>query len=181
MNTKFILLSRVGLVLLATATSCAAQGVIVWSGPTTGFNHPSEVGTSVWDPLTPGVWLTRDLTQGLVNAKTEADYTHFFSPQGTEWAYGALAEYSSLTYTDWENWNGQHPPTMVGQPAVVHLMTENIYLSLTFTSWGGTGGSFSYTRSTPSPVPEPSTFALFGLAALFLRSAIHREVKAGSA
>jgi hypothetical protein len=154
------------LFLMATGFSGWAQGVIIWDGPIITFNHPDGVGTSVQDQLTPGVSLTRDLSQGLFNIAAEGAYTHFSSPEDTAWAYGSLADYSSLSYVNWEQWNGRHPPGMVGQPAVVHLISENIYLSLTFTSWGGPGGSYSYDRSTPSAVPEPSVRALAGLSGL---------------
>ena len=48
---------------------------------------------------------------------------------------------------------------MVGQDAVVHLVTDDIYLSIRFTSWP-TGhqtppGGFSYVRST-APISPPS-------------------------
>ncbi|HXI69372.1 MAG TPA: PEP-CTERM sorting domain-containing protein [Verrucomicrobiae bacterium] len=151
--------------MMLTGLPVWSQGVIIWNGPVISFDHPADVGTSVQDQLTPGVWLTRDLTQGLINAFTETAYTHVFSPQDTEWAFGSLADYASLGYANWETWNGGKPAfNIVGQPAVVHLISENIYLSLTFTSWGGLGGAFSYDRSTPSAVPEPSVWALSGLA-----------------
>jgi hypothetical protein len=38
---------------------------------------------------------------------------------------------------------------LVGNPMVVHLTNEDIYLSLTFTAWPSGGGFFAYTRSTP--------------------------------
>jgi hypothetical protein len=56
-------------------------------------------------------------------------------------------------------------------PGVVHLISDDIYLDINFTSWtqGGdvNGGGFSYTRSTPgaSPVPEPATATLLVLGA----------------
>jgi hypothetical protein len=153
--------------LFATGLSGWSQGVIIWDGPSISFNHANNAGVNVQDSLTPGVSLTRDITQGLINAATETAYTHNFSPQDTEWAYGSLTDYASLGFTTWEQWNGAKPPTMVGQPAVVHLISENIYLSLTFTAWNvGPGGGFSYDRSTPSAVPEPSVRALGGLAGL---------------
>src|SRR5882757_3488527 len=167
MNTILNPLRLIVLFLITTGLSSWAQGVIIWDGPTINFTHTNNAGTSVQDQLTPSVWLTRDLTQGLINSATETAYTHVFSPQDTEWAYGALADYASLGYADWETWNGGKPAfNIVGQPAVVHLISENIYLSLTFTSWGGPGGAFSYDRSTPSAVPEPSVWALGGLAGL---------------
>lgn len=41
---------------------------------------------------------------------------------------------------------------MVNQPIVLHIMPDNIYLQLTFTLWagGGSGGNFTYTRTTQS-------------------------------
>lgn len=152
--------------LLTTGLSVWSQGVIIWDGPITNFNHPDGVGTSVQDHLTPAVWLTRNASQGLFNVATEGAYTHFFSPQDTAWAYGSLTDYASLGYAPWETWNGHRPPSMVGQPAVVHLISDNIYLSLTFTSWGGVGGAYTYDRSTPSAVPEPSVLALCGWSGL---------------
>ena len=48
---------------------------------------------------------------------------------------------------------------IAGVDAVVHLITEDIYIDIRFLSWttgngqGGTGGGgFSYMRSTPAPV-----------------------------
>lgn len=154
-----------------------SQGAIVWDGPVVNFNHPNGVGTSVQDQLTPGVWLTRDTSQGLINAFTETAYTHKVSPQDTEWAFGSLPDYATLGYTDWESWSGKKPLfNIVGQPAVVHLISENIYLSLTFTSWGSSGGAYSYNRSTPSTsVPEPSVWALGGLSSLVVLAARTRS------
>jgi hypothetical protein len=167
MNAIFNPLRLAIFILLATGLAGWSQGVIIWNGPITSFNHPDGVGTSVQDQLTPGVWLTRDTSQGLLNAASEAAYTHGFSPQDTEWAYGLLTDYASLGYANWETWNGHRPPSMVRQPAVVHLISENIYLSLTFTAWtAGPGGGFSYDRSTPSAVPEPSVWALCSLSGL---------------
>ena len=67
-------------------------------------------------------------------------------------------------------------PNIVGRDAVVHLITEDIYLDLKFTSWNGghtsPGGGFSYVRST-APVPEPGSFALLSVGALIFSS--HRR------
>jgi hypothetical protein len=51
---------------------------------------------------------------------------------------------------------------MVGQDAVLHLISENIYLSIKFTSWtsGANGGGFSYERSTPPVVATPAAASL---------------------
>ena len=155
-------------ILVASGWAGWAQvDVTVWDGPIITFTQQPGAGTSVRDQLTSGVVLTRDFSQGLFNVATEAAYTKFFSPQDTAWAFGSLENYDSLTYSSWQAWNGSNPPGMVGQPAVVHLISENIYLSLTFNSWGmRSPGGFSYNRSTPSAVPEPSVRALCGLSGL---------------
>ena len=179
MESIFNPLRFVIFLLMTAGWSGWSQGVIVWSGPVISFSHPNGVGTSVQDRLTPGVWLTRDLTQGLINSVTEAAYTHNFSPADTAWAYGSLTDYATLGFANWETWNGAKPlNTMIGQPAVVHLISENIYLSLTFTSWGGpgAGGSYSYERSTPLTVPEPAVWALGGLSGWCALAAVaHRK------
>jgi hypothetical protein len=75
------------------------------------------------------------------------------SPSNTEWAYGVLSNYVSLSYTNWLAWlNGQSPTNLVGKHTVLHLISDNIYLSVQFTNWvpGGSGG-FAYQRSTPNP------------------------------
>jgi hypothetical protein len=105
----------------------------------------------------------------LFNAKTEATYTHDLSPAGTEWAYGTTANFETLSYKDWETWTGGAgggPPSTVGKDAVLHLIKENIYIDIKFSSWGGTGGQLTYTRST-APLTAIQSWRLqyFGTAA----------------
>src|SRR5205823_5594899 len=137
-----------------------ATGATVWTGATTTFTKlPGSVPTDPanQDRMTSQVWLTRGAIQGLYNAKSESGFTHFFSPAGTEWANGSLADYASLTYHDWNTWaktvNGG-PPGTVGLNAVVHLIADDIYLSIKFNSWDS-GGGFSYSRSTPGTILPP--------------------------
>lgn len=143
---------------------------VVWTGPMTSYSQPSPDPTQPanQDRLTPDVWITRGLSEGIFNAVTETSYTHFFSPEDTEWADGTTATYSSLSYTNWEAWakviHGG-PPNTIGVNAVVHLISENIYLDLTFTSWGeSSSGGFSYVRSTPAPsvsITNPANGTVF--------------------
>jgi hypothetical protein len=92
-------------------------------------------------------------------------YTHRSSPAGTEWAYGDLANYATLTYTSWEDMFGGSlgggPHSTINRPSVVHLINDDIYLSVTMTNWGGSLGGFSYLRSTPHgtvfPIPVQIT------------------------
>src|SRR5437867_2232853 len=66
----------------------------LWTGPNITFTKPNNTDWHLaanQDRITFDVWLTRDITQGLFNAATESSYTHFSSPQNTEWSYGTLA------------------------------------------------------------------------------------------
>jgi Bacterial Ig domain len=115
------------------------------------------------DRLTPNVWITRALQEGIYNAKTETGFTHFLSPADMEWADGTTANYSSLSYTDWDTWaKNIHggPPNTVGVNAVMHLISDNIYLDAKFTSWAVSGGGFSWQRSTPATADVPPTVAI---------------------
>jgi len=147
---RWMILFSIG-VLMATSAGAA----VIWNGPTITFNQAS--GSGAIDRLTPDVGLTRGSTQGLFNAVTEAGYAHLSSPAGTAWAYGELTNYASLTYTDWEDLFGGNagggPPATLERDTVVHLVSDDIYLSIQLTSWGGSSGGFSYVRSTAAFSP----------------------------
>ena len=126
----------------------------VWNGPLIVYRQPTADPTQVsnQDRLTPDVWLTRAASKGLFNAFYETNATTL-SPTNTEWSFGTLDNYATLNYTNWLAWlNGSSPTTLVGKQTVLHLISDNIYLSVQFTNWaaGGSGG-FAYQRSTPSP------------------------------
>ena len=128
----------------------------MWTGSLFTYNQPAPNPKQATnqDRLTPDVWLTRAASKGLFNAFYETNATTF-SPTNTEWAFGSLSGYASLTYTNWLGLlNGASPTTLVGQPMVLHLISDDIYLSINFTFWaaGGSGG-FTYDRSTPTPPP----------------------------
>jgi hypothetical protein len=152
-----------GAVLAAVAVVVSStQAATIWTGPTITYSQPGSDPTQPanQDRLTPNVWLTRGLSQGLFNARTETVFTHFLSPADTEWADGTTANYSSLSYTDWNTWaKVMHagPPSTVGVNAVLHLKSEDIYLDIKFTFWGGSAGRFAYQRSTPATgLPSPT-------------------------
>ncbi len=88
----------------------------------------------------------------MYNIAQESTYTDFVSPVDTEWAFGTTANLSNLTFDSWENTHGSDPLGTIGQSMVLHLITDDIYIDITFDSWsagrsGGQGG-FSYTRTT---------------------------------
>ena len=121
-------------VLWFTAAS-PARAAIVWDGPLIAYTRPAPDPTqaSNQDRITPDVWLTRANSKGLFNAFDETNATTF-SPTNTEWAFGAITNYASLSYTNWlALLDGQSPVTLIGQPLVVHLTADDIYLSLEIT------------------------------------------------
>src|SRR6267143_26747 len=157
-------------VLLLLAIS--AHAATVWNGPTISFaksNYANPLLAQNQDRLTANVWITRGSSRGLFNAKTESSFTHYLSPAGTEWANGSLENYATLSYTNWNYWAkgvNPNPYATVGVQAVLHLIPDDIYLSVQFTSWTGGapgggpsyGGGFSYLRSTPVGQPTNITW-----------------------
>lgn len=152
----------------------------VWSGLTFRFSKSDAADPTLpenQDRITSNVWITRRATfQGLVNAKTECGlsdctYMHNFSPADTAWATAgmpantgktiAATNWQNLSFTNWEVAYGNHVGGNILTPtyrdAVVHLITDNIYLDLRFTDWTGSGGGgFAYQRATAFAPPMPS-------------------------
>ena len=136
----------------------------IWSGAKTTFtkaNYADWTLEANQDRITSNVWITRQNNQGIFNINTESIYAHFSSPQATEWATGTTANYSNYTYQAWEDWEYTlgATPNIVGVNAVLHLIIENIYIDIKFTSWtsGSAGGGFSYERSTDPNLPVELT------------------------
>lgn len=167
---------------LGLAVQLAAQ--TFWTGPPITVTKPDGADWALeahQDRITSNVWLTRGHTEGLFNIAVEPHYDRAtgLSPLDTEWAFAGLngnpavgveaANHASLTFASWVVSVGGAPPGSVGRAAVLHLITDDIYINLTFNSWSvglaGGGGGFSYTRST---VPEPAAagFLLAGLCAV---------------
>jgi len=124
----------------------------VWTGCEVFFEKADWADWTLpgnYDPITDRVHITRQDNQGLINLAQEDSYTHIFSPADTEWATGSALDWMYLDFQPWEVWHGFEPPSVVGVDAVVHLISENIYLDIRIESWtsGGAGGGFSYTRA----------------------------------
>jgi len=152
-STRRLLLRGLALALSWTLVFYA-DAATVWNGPAITYSQPASDPTQATnqDRITAHVWLTRAASGGLFNAATETAATAD-SPADTEWAFGTLGNYASLSYTNWLAWlNGQSPVTLVGQQVLAHLISEDIYIAIQFTLWGSHGaGGFGYQRSTPPP------------------------------
>ena len=126
----------------------------IWSGRTFYFEKPDSADWTLpefQDCISPRVRITREHTQGIFNIAQEDEYDDPFSPIDTEWATGDAVDWASLDFEPWLAWHGAYPPGTVGVDAVVHLISEDIYVDIRFESWseGGTGGGFAYSRAIP--------------------------------
>jgi len=161
-NTELLSLARAlrGTVLtLMLVAVPLAEAATLWTGPTMGFNQ----ATNSTDVLIPGqVSLTRGFNRWLYNPLGGDVGPVSGTPSNTEWAFGSLANFNTLTYRSFT----QHRALAGGdmssyltpnKPMVVHLISQDIYLSVTFTAWPHGGGPFAYVRSTPAPsLPTPT-------------------------
>jgi hypothetical protein len=150
--------------LLAVIAAGPATAAQVWSGRTFAFAKAAFADYTLaenQDRITPTVWITRASLQGLFNAKTETAYTGDLSPADTEWATGDAANHGNLAFLPWEVWANRDPPATVGVNAVVHLISDDLYIDIVFTSWGqglAGGGAFSYRRAVdPGVTPAQGT------------------------
>jgi photosystem II stability/assembly factor-like uncharacterized protein len=129
----------------------------IWTGNPLTFTKAAYANTNLeanQDRLTDNVWLTRGSNQGLFNIAQQGSYSNP-GPLDTEWAYGTTADIDSLTFQSWLDWHGRNPPSAVGRDAVLHLIEDDIYIDIKILSWQeGTGGAFSYIRSTGVPGPS---------------------------
>jgi hypothetical protein len=134
---------------------------IIWTGPTTNFAQTDATSPPQADVLVPGkVSLTRNFSKGLYNTNVDAFAAPGLpTPSDTEWSFGALSDYATLTYQDFDSLRDQDLNSLLinGGPMVCHLINEDIYLSVQFTQWGKGGGLIAYTRSTPAVVAPPPT------------------------
>ena len=131
-------------------SSLIAQSI--WSGPMIEFEKEDNADpTNAFnqDSISPSVAITRGNEGEIYNAFLENEAEKGISPLGTEWAVGNLSEIESLTFSSFRT-AVVKPKFSVGQKLVLHVITENIYLSVEFTSWtqGKSGGGFKYKRST---------------------------------
>ena len=126
-------------------------GYEIWTGPDMEFIK--ESGADPTDPLhqdqiTASVSITRGDKGEIYNAVSETKSEKGISPKGTEWAVGETSNISNLTFKTYRNAVGS-PQQAVGKKLVLHIIEEDIYLSVEIKSWeSGRLGGFSYIRST---------------------------------
>ena len=124
----------------------------IWQGANITFTKaagadPTQEANQ--DRITDKVWITRDSGGGQIfNAKTETSANIDVSPAGTQWALGTLNDIDNLVFKPFRDAVGS-PKEVAGKDLVLHLIEDNIYISVKFTSWSTqkTGG-FAYERST---------------------------------
>lgn len=124
----------------------------IWDGPTITFTKADEADPTVeanQDRITDNVWITRGNNGGQIfNIKSENTSDKSASPADTEWALGTTADISSLDFKPFRA-AVDKPQDVVGKDLVLHLITDDVYINVKFTSWTSSrGGGFSYERST---------------------------------
>ena len=124
----------------------------VWRGETKTFtkvDNSDPNSEENQDRITSNVWITRGNSGGQIyNIVSETSADSNSSPAGTRWALGTIEEISSLSFSNFRGAVGK-PKNVVGKNLVLHLIEDNIFLSVKFTSWSENKlGGFSYQRST---------------------------------
>ncbi|MDZ4657727.1 MAG: PEP-CTERM sorting domain-containing protein [Bythopirellula sp.] len=159
------------LALLANAIMLANAVVaapLVYTGNAVSFSKAGFADPTLpanQDRILSNIRITRAEIQGIFNIAQEALFASGTSPLGTAWAFVnnnpaatlSANNWATLTFADWVTANGGMgggPLATVGQDAVLHLVDQDIYLDIRFTSWSsgfGTGGGFGYDRAELTP------------------------------
>ena len=125
----------------------------IWEGASMTFTKDDggdPTNSSQQDHLTDNVKITRGNSGGQIyNIVSEAAAVKETSPADTEWAIGTIDQIDELTFETFRAATNGTPKNVVGQDMVLHLVTDDIYISIRFTSWStGKAGGFAYVRST---------------------------------
>jgi hypothetical protein len=165
--------SCLGFLILSVVVSDRAQAQTVWTGFEFSFTKPNNTADPQLpenqDRITDNVWITRNANQGIFNINIEDGYFGD-SPSDTEWATDINNPSDTIAATNWANLDFDSWINAYGGPgslallerltsrnAVVHLITDDIYLDLRFTDWGvQCCGGFSYERSLAPDIPGPT-------------------------
>lgn len=145
--------------LFLTVTNLNSQ--TIWTGPSVTFTKADNADWTLeenQDRITNAVWITRQNNQSIFNIAVESEQqgngngSVITSPADTEWAVGSISDgIGNLTFDNFvATLNGEVGDNVFNGPMVLHLISEDIYIDITFNSWssGNSGGGFSYTRSS---------------------------------
>jgi len=158
-QSRYRVLSRCAVIVLFALLALSSRAATIWTGPNITFTKSGSVTS---DTIVPGkVVLKRNASGVLVNTAAGETFPGTTSPKDTLWAFGTLANFSTLTYQSMDSLrNGNLSARIVNQNMVVHLINEDIYFSIKFTTWGMHGaGTVSYVRST-APVSTAPTVSI---------------------
>ncbi|MEO9482536.1 MAG: MBG domain-containing protein [Ekhidna sp.] len=99
------------------------------------------------DRITDNVYITRGDNKSIFNARTETTSSNSISPADTEWSRSSANAASS--FDPFVTMHGGNPGSLVGDTATVHLITDDQYHEVVFSTFSGgnSGGGFSYTRT----------------------------------
>lgn len=142
--------------VLMAIDSPLTPAATLWTGPNINF---TESANSRSDVIVAGkVVLTRGSSEVLYNTAAGETSAGASSPADTKWAFGALSNFTTLHFQTLASMrNGDLATLILNRPMVMHLVNEDIYLSVKFTAWGQHGaGGFAYTRSTPAVAVQPT-------------------------
>jgi hypothetical protein len=156
------LLAGPSLASVATAAPLIYTGYAVTFAKTPASDYTLPANQ---DRILSDVIITRGGTRGIYNIAEEESYADGSSPAGTAWAFThnnplatvAAANWATLAFTDWQSalgGGGSLGTAILNGNAVLHLVDQDIYLDIRFTSWGvgpGAGGGFSYERAAITP------------------------------
>ena len=150
------------LIIILTLISCSTDdeqvpgdttSSTIWKGSNITFSKADgadHTQSNNQDKLTSNVSITRANDGGQIfNIIKESSANKNSSPAGTTWSIGSINNINSLSFTNFRAAVGK-PKDVVGKSLVMHLVDDDIYLSVKFTSWSdGQKGGFAYQRSTP--------------------------------
>ena len=131
------------------------RAATLWTGPDI---HWTKSAATPSDTVLPGkVVLTRGGRDVLYNTAAGELSAGAASPKGTLWAFGTFASHTAFQTLESMR-NGNLAARILNQPMVMWITNDDIFVSVTFTTWGQFGaGTVAYTRSTPPiSVPPPT-------------------------
>ena len=160
-NLVCMLFKKIKMILFVTVIiSCSKEkndpndtsSSSVWDGSVIYFEKEDEANyldKINQDSITKNVKITRGNDGGQIfNIAKENSSDKYKSPIGTEWAIGTLDQIDSLIFESFRI--AVKPQFVIGKKLIMHLIEDDIYLSVEFKSWsGGKKGGFSYNRSSP--------------------------------